>query len=67
MERFQKLLQGASAGLPALAATAGLAGAGYLASNAMYTVDAGHMSLKTSCSPGWNGPSSSMCAPDPTP
>ena len=28
------------------ACSQGLAGAGYLATNAMYTVDAGHMSLK---------------------
>jgi len=48
MERLQKLLQRAASTGPALVGAAGLAGAGYLATNAMYTVDAGHMSLKYS-------------------
>mmetsp|Transcript_16001 Transcript_16001/g.30132 ORF Transcript_16001/g.30132 Transcript_16001/m.30132 type:complete len:293 (-) Transcript_16001:49-927(-) len=49
MSRFDigKLLQRvAQSGTPVVAGAAVLAGGGYLASSAMYTVDAGHMSLK---------------------
>ena len=50
MSRFDigKLLQRAAQTGPVLVGAAALAGTGYMATNAMYTVDAGHTSLKYS-------------------